>query len=121
MDLDGNTPLHLAVKGENGAGFHKVAKVLLQHKANPNKPIITPSGNSTPLMEACMNEDTQMVDLLLKFEATDDDGTVLQRAIESLNEDLAGVFLKHRSHFDSENTVNRLALVELIAKSSPKR
>ena len=121
MDLDGNTPLHLSIKGKNNVGFHKVAKVLLQHKANPNKPIITTSGNSTPLMEACMNEDSQMVDLLLKFEAVDEGSQVLQRAIESLHEDLAGVFLKHRSHCDLENTINRLALVDLFGRSSPKR
>lgn len=110
LDLDGRTPLHLAVKGDGKQGFHRVAQLLLEHGANPNKPIISPSGNSTILMEACITGDVEMIDLLLKYKAQDVDLKVLSAATLSLNSDMAAVLLKYKTYRDSEYKINKQAI-----------
>lgn len=113
IDLEGNTALHLAVMSESSSGdHHKVAELLLEHGANPNKPIITSSGNSTALMLACKKMDSKMLDLLLRHRAVDDGQKVLKAAVDSQREDLISAFLQHRSHADVEYKINLMALLQ---------
>ena len=111
LDLDGCTPLHLAVKGNSQQGFHHIAQLLLKHGANPNKPIISPSGNSTALMEACIAGDVFMMDMLLKYKAQDADLKVLSAATLSLHNNMAATLLKYKSYRDSEYKINKQAVI----------
>ncbi len=112
LDLDGNTPLHLAVKGSDGArGFYKVAEVLLHHGANPNKPLISPSRNSSALLEACMKADVHMMDLLLRHKAQDTELKALQAAILSRHDGMIGSILKHKAHANLDSKINKAHLL----------
>ena len=111
LDLDGCTPLHLAVKGNGLNGYHQVAQLLLENGAKPNKPIISPSGNSTALMEACISGDVAMMDLLLKHKAQDTDLKVLSAAVLSQHDSMAGTLLKFKSFRDSEYKINKQAVI----------
>ncbi|ELU16154.1 hypothetical protein CAPTEDRAFT_163864, partial [Capitella teleta] len=112
LDLDGNTPLHLAVKGDGQQGYHKVANLLLHCGANPNRPMISPSGNSTPLMEACTRSDIRMMDLLLKYGGKDDQHRVLAMAIRFGHEAMTGTLLQGKCHVDANYKVNYMAITE---------
>ena len=117
LDLDGNTPLHIAVKGNGKVGYLRIASLLLQHKANPNKPFITPMGNCTPLMEACRMGNVDMMALLLKYGARDDNFQVLHLALRERNWDMVGAIIQHRSHMDTEYKINFMALLQLYEEA----
>ena len=119
IDLDGNTSLHIAVKsgGKGDMAFYEIAELLLKFGANANKPILSPSGNISPLMCACLHENTRMVDILLKHGAKDADNKVLSQAISVQNDDVIGVFLKSKNHVDSATRVNAPKLHELFHMS----
>ena len=120
LDLDGNTPLHLAVKGDtsivayiDGArGYFEAAETLLQHGANPNKPLISPTGNSSALMEACLKGDVRMMGLLLKYKAQDPDLKVLSAAVMSQHDGMIGTILKYKAYLDSEYKINKAHLLQ---------
>ena len=120
LDLDGNTPLHLAVKGDtsivayiDGArGYFEAAEILLQHGANPNKPLISPTGNSSALMEACLKGDVRMMGLLLKYKAQDLDLKVLSAAVISQHDGMIGTILKYKAYLDSEYKINKVHLLQ---------
>ena len=112
LDLDGSTALHLAVMGDVATGYHQVAEALLQHGAYANKPIISPSGNTTSLMEACRRGDVKMVEQLVRYRAHDSNNKVLNYAIKL---DLMGVvaaLLRNRAFPTTEMKVNRLSLLQ---------
>ena len=113
LDLDGSTPLHVAVKGNSTVGYLRIASLLLQHKANPNKPFITPTGNCTPLMESCRMGNVDMMALLLRYGARDDNFQVLRVALRERNWDMVGAIIQHKSHMDPEYKVNIVALLQL--------
>ena len=54
--------------------------MLLSAGADVNKPLISPSGNSTALIEAAQLADTAMVNLLLQYKAVDHNNKVSVRA-----------------------------------------
>ena len=120
LDLDGNSPLHLAVKGDtsivayiDGArGYFEAAEILLQHGANPNKPLISPSGNSSALLEACQKEDVRMMGLLLKYKAQDPDLKVLSAAVMSQHDGMIGTILKYKAYLDVEYKINKAYLLQ---------
>ena len=108
LDLDGNSSLHLTVKRSDRTltSYHQIALLLLQHGANPSKPLINVGGNSSALSQACDNDDIEMMDLLLGNGATDDDHAVLCSAVERQNDEMIATVLKYRSHVDTEYQVN---------------
>ena len=120
LDLDGNSPLHLAVKGDtsivayiDGArGYFEAAEILLQHGANPNKPLISPSGNSSALVEACLKVDVRMMGLLLRYKAQDPDLKVLSAAVMSQHDGMIGTILKYKAYLDSEYKINKACLLQ---------
>ncbi len=120
FDLEGNTPLHLAVKGdqsptaviEGSRGFYEVAETLLHFGANPNKPLIGPSGNSSALLEACVKADVRMISLLLKHKAQDMDLKALQAAVMSRHDGMIGTILKYKAHSNSDNKINKGHLLQ---------
>ena len=109
-DLDGKTPLHMAIGAGPKRSF-RVAKILLHHGADPNKVINTGDGFTTPLMEACVNGDAKMIGLLLKYGANDENLKVLKTAVDLGKQDVLGKLLKYRSHVDSEYKLNFQALL----------
>ncbi len=117
---EGNTPLLMAVRGHtymlSGVDrlYHEVAGLLLQHGADPNRSMVTVNGPSTALREACRKADVDMMALLLRHGAKDEEHTVLKMAIASRNWDMIGTMLQYKSHTDSEYKVNALA----VARSS---
>ena len=54
----------------------EIARFLLEAGADVNKPLISPSGNSTALIEAHQILDVNMVKLLLQYKAVDDNNKV---------------------------------------------
>ena len=121
IDLDGNTSLHVAVRQNSPStqNGHQIADLLLKHGANPNKPIISPSGNLSPLMMACLQEDVEMVNVLLTHGAKDPDNKVLAQAIGVQNVDIIGVFLQHKNHVDTTYRVNAAKLYEIFRMCRP--
>ena len=112
LDLDGNSSLHLTVKRSDRTltSYHQIALLLLQHGANPSKPLINVGGNSSALAQACSNDDVAMMDLLLGNSAMDDDHAVLSSAVERQNDEMIATVLKYRSHVDTEYQVNHDAV-----------
>ena len=112
LDLDGNSALHLAVKRSERtqATYRQIALLLLQHGANANKPLISVGGNSSALLQACSNDDVEMMDLLLGNGATDDDHAVLHSSVEMQNDKMIATMLKYQSHVDTEYQVNHSAV-----------
>ena len=51
----------------------RIAELLLINGANPDKPMVTPSGNMSPLAHASLEGDAKMVEILLSHGATDSD------------------------------------------------
>ena len=119
IDLDGNTPLHIAVKtgGRGPHAYHEITECLLRYGANANKPIISPSGNMSPLMCACVHENSRMVSLLLKYAAKDADNKALSQAISLQNIDVIGAFLRYRNRVDHATRVNTPRLYDLFQMS----
>ena len=113
LDLDGNSALHLAVKRSERTQptYRQIVLALLQHGANANKPLITVGGNSSALLQACSNNDVEMMDLLLDNSVTDDDHSALRSAVEMQNDKMIATVLKYRSHVDAEYQVNHSAVM----------
>ncbi len=110
LDLDGLSALHLAIIGNDTGSYHQVAELLLHHGANPNKPLISTSGNTTALMEACQHGDVKMMDLLLRHKALDTEQKVLSAAVLSQDDDMISTILKYQVFQDSDYKINRSAL-----------
>ena len=115
VDLDGFTPLLLAIRGDKDGSFLEVARQLIEHKANVNKKFIDlmEKKNSTPLWEACKKNDVLMVNLLLQHGAKDDQN-MLSYAIHLKRDELISLLLKHKSHADQEYKINKLLMIELF-------
>ncbi len=119
VDLDGNSALHLAVKGdsspvEGSRGFYEVAEVLLIHGANPNKPLIGASGDSSALLESCLRADVHMMNILLRHKADDHDNKVLAAAVISQHDGMIGTILKYKTYLDLEFKINKQDLLKTV-------
>uniref|UniRef100_A0A147BMZ4 non-specific serine/threonine protein kinase n=1 Tax=Ixodes ricinus TaxID=34613 RepID=A0A147BMZ4_IXORI len=104
------TALHVAVRKRHYA----LAAALLKAGANANLAIRDAGQGSvsSALVEACANRDSQMVDLLLRHGARDDDCRALQVAMQSEgdNERLLSKLLSLKAHKDPEYKINKKAL-----------
>ncbi|ALC46696.1 Lrrk [Drosophila busckii] len=113
------TALLAAVRG----GHLDVAQSLLQHGANPNivaKPVEDHNDpkcseeiyglSNVPIAEACKQRSLHMLDLLLKYDARDDNGTAISIAIASEDEALLSRLLARRVHPDSDYKINKKGL-----------
>ncbi len=120
VDLDGNSALHLAVKGDSGSpiegsrGFYEVAEILLRHGANPNKALVCASGDSSALLESCLRADVHMINILLRHKADDHDNKVLAAAVISQHDGMIGTILKFKTYLDLEFKVNKQDLLRNI-------
>lgn len=107
------TALHVAVKKK----YYSIAVALLKAGASPNLPIREArdeAGRSTALVEACSNKDGQVVDLLLRHGARDDDCRALQVALATgENDRLVSKLLALKAHKDPEYKINKKALESL--------
>ena len=74
--------------------------------ASPNLPHlpVTPAG-STALVEACRNRDLQMIDLLLRHGARDDQCKALYVACRTGDEAVVSRLLALRAHVDPDHKV----------------
>jgi Leucine-rich repeat (LRR) protein len=141
---DYQTPLHVAVKQRS----HAIATMLLTAKADPNIPILpSPSSvsgsfghhshnthhhpsnvelqrkhrkeeSSTALVEACLQRDLGMIELLLKFGARDDECKAV--AIVCRDDVIVGKILAVKAHQDSENKINVSYMNEYIVQKLKK-
>ncbi|XP_054091980.1 leucine-rich repeat serine/threonine-protein kinase 1 isoform X2 [Zeugodacus cucurbitae] len=113
------TALLAAVRG----GFVDVAKLLLEHGANPNilaKPVEDQNDpkcieeiyglSNVPIAEACKQHSLPMLELLLKYGARDENGTALSVAITSEDEVILNRLLAQRVHPDSDYKINKKEL-----------
>jgi len=96
-----STPLHHAASG----GHRDVAKLLLEHGANPNATAVYGQAEVTPLMIAAGNGNTEIVSLLLKHKANpnllDAEGkTALWNAIYSRKVDVVRLLLANGANPD---------------------
>ncbi|XP_055684527.1 leucine-rich repeat serine/threonine-protein kinase 1 isoform X1 [Lutzomyia longipalpis] len=117
------TALLAAVRG----GHIDVVGALLQKKADPNvmaKPIEDPNDpklsdevygfSNIPLAEAVRQKSIQMVELLLKYGAKDEQSTALSIACANGNEQIICKLLSIRAHPDPEYKINKKALTSEI-------
>ncbi|XP_039969967.1 leucine-rich repeat serine/threonine-protein kinase 1 isoform X4 [Bactrocera tryoni] len=117
------TALLAAVRG----GFIDVAKLLLEHGANPNiiaKPVEDQNDpkcieeiyglSNIPITEACKQHSLPMLELLLKYGARDANGTALSVAISSEDEVILNSLLAQRVHPDSDYKIHKKGLPEPI-------
>jgi len=119
-DIDGSTPLHLAVVGNGLQSFTDIIVLLLQSGADPNAHLISSRGSVkerrgvallSPLAVACHRGDLTTTELLLRYEARDAGWTILASAIEARNDSVVGVLLKHHhSIIDPKFRINHAAL-----------
>nr|XP_037280613.1 leucine-rich repeat serine/threonine-protein kinase 1-like [Rhipicephalus microplus] len=108
------TALHVAVR----KGHYALAAALLRAGAAPNLPMRgdSPSG---ALLEACRRRDAQMVELLLRHGARDEDGAALAALLPHGGR-LVSRLLSLRAYRDPEHTINQGALDGLaLAPSVP--
>lgn len=130
---DYQTALHVAVKQRS----HVIASSLLNAKADPNLPILpAPSSSnisspfdhqsrakrrmesSTALVEACLQRDLGMIELLLKYGARDDDCKAM--AYVCKDDIIVGKILALKAHQDSENKINITFINENVLKRIKK-
>lgn len=129
-DDERRTPLHHAVLVGSGGGDHPsgasvpLAALLLQHRADPNRPIPAADGSassSSPLEVAFRRSDAGLMSLLLRHGAKDDGAKVIAASVEAGDDDATGVLLQYHSHPDSECRPNCLAVAqaqhEMVARS----
>lgn len=124
------TALHAAVKGKH----YEICLALLNASANPNiiiKAYIDynetsccssveeeiGTHQSTALVEACLNRDVPLVDLLLKCGARDDDCKALSVTVQNRDETLTAKLLSTKAHPDPEYKINKKAMTETIHSS----
>ncbi|KAH6928290.1 hypothetical protein HPB50_013953 [Hyalomma asiaticum] len=108
------TALHVAVR----KGHYALAAALLRAGAAPNLPMRGDSPSSA-LLEACRRRDAQMVELLLRHGARDEDGAALAALLPHGGR-LVSRLLSLRAYRDPEHTVNQGALDGLaLAPSVP--
>lgn len=127
-DIDGCTPLHLAVVGNGLQSFTDIVALLLQHGADPNAHLVAAaavtsrsgissagvghvSPSNSPLAVACQRGDLATTELLLRHDARDAGLTILAAAIKAGNDSVVGALLKyHHSITDPKFRVNHAAL-----------
>lgn len=123
-DIDGFTPLHLAVVGNGLQSFTDIIALLLQHGADANAHLAASvnsrvgasSGQSSsqpisPLAVACQRCDLATAELLLRHDARDAGLTILAAAIKGSRDAVVGALLKyHHSITDPKYRVNHAAL-----------
>ncbi|XP_070394975.1 leucine-rich repeat serine/threonine-protein kinase 1 isoform X2 [Dermacentor albipictus] len=108
------TALHVAVR----KGHYALAAALLRAGAAPNLPMRGDTPSSA-LLEACRRRDAQMVELLLRHGARDEDGAALATLLPHGGR-LVSRLLSLRAYRDPEHTVNQGALDGLaLAPSVP--
>ena len=106
------TALHIAVRMQN----YSIASQLLASGANPNIAIIVVGSDdcerqtSTALKEACKNRDSSMVDLLIRYGATDSDCSALQIAAKNNDYHIMSKLLTLRSFPDPEHKISKKSL-----------
>ena len=111
-DSESKTPLHLAVLGNGKTSYLDVAAILLQHRADPNKPLIIDDAVSSPLMEAFRRSDRALVELLLRYGARDEDLRIMSAATEMGDDEMIGVMIQHQAYLDLEYRPNYMAIVQ---------
>src|SRR6218665_419743 len=105
-DSESKTHLHLAVLGNGKTSYLDVAAILLQHRADPNKPLIIDDAVSSPLMEAFRRSDRALVELLLRYGARDEDLRIMSAATEMGDDEMIGVMIQHQAYLDLEYRPN---------------
>lgn len=130
---DYQTALHVAVKQRS----HVIASSLLNAKADANLSIL-PAPNSasasspfdhqsrgkrrvessTALVEACLQRDLGMIELLLKYGARDDDCKAM--AYVCKDDIIVGKILALKAHQDSENKINTTFISDTVLKRMKK-
>ncbi|CAL8114388.1 unnamed protein product [Orchesella dallaii] len=130
---DYQTALHVAVKQRS----HVIASSLLNAKSDPNLPILPASNStnaaspfdhqarskrrmesSTALVEACLQRDLGMIELLLKYGARDDDCKAM--AYVCKDDIIVGKILALKAHQDSENKINLNYINETVLRRMKK-
>lgn len=112
-DGEGKTSLQLAVLGNEEMAYLDVVAVLLQHRADPNRPLLKEDGSvSSPLMEAFRRSDRALMELLLRYNAKDDDLQIMRAATEAGDDEMIGVMIQHQAYLDLEYRPNYLAIVQ---------
>lgn len=129
---DYQTALHVAVKQRS----HVIASSLLNAKADANLSILpAPSSSvsspfdhqarskrrmesSTALVEACLQRDLGMIELLLKYGARDDDCKAM--AYVCKDDIIVGKILALKAHQDSEHKIHTTYINESILKRMKK-
>ncbi|CAH1799323.1 unnamed protein product [Owenia fusiformis] len=91
----GETALCKAVSGKQ----YKIAEMLLKRGADPN---ITIDDKCITLEKACLNSDTSMLNLLLKFDAQDKGNNVLKSAVSREQNQIITVLLQYYTHSSTE-------------------
>ena len=119
LELNGNSALHVIIKHivtamEPEEKIYKMAEMLLYYGASPDKPMVTPSGNMSPLNYVCGKGHSRMVEMLLNYNAVDQEGKAFTSALKQSNEDIIGVFLRYKNHVDSIYKVNSVELMKLF-------
>ena len=117
MDLEGQTPLHVAIAraGPNSNAVLDVAQVLLDFGADANKPMISASGNELPLRHACVHNHAPLVDMLLRYGAEDPKNKILACAVQTQSDDVIGVLLRCKTRVDSSSRVNVPRLIDVYS------
>jgi hypothetical protein len=125
-DIDGCTPLHLAVVGNGLQSFTDIVALLLQHGADANAHLapsvssrVGASGDrsssqaNSPLAVACQRCDLATAELLLRHDARDAGLTILAAAIKASSDAVIGALLKyHHSITDPKYRLNHAALAD---------
>lgn len=119
LNDDGRTALHLSIvrsSPECRNNYLQILKLLLEHGANPNMAFEVMNllqNNSkrettllTPLLEAVKRHDEEMVKLLLKFRAKDENLSAAKLAIKSQEQSLIDIFLENQIYFHTEIVIN---------------
>lgn len=116
-DDDRRTPLHYAVlgsdSGDPGASV-PLAAILLQARADANRPIPAADGSmSSPLEVAFRCANTALMSLLLRHGAKDEGARVIAASVKAGDDETTGVLIQHHSHPDSEYRPNYLAIAQV--------
>ena len=114
LNDDGRTALHVSIvksSPEYRNNYIQILKLLLEHGADPNVTLEVPNSlhnnkkektTSKPLLEAVKRHDKEMVKLLLKFGAKDENLSAAKLAIKSQVQNLFEIFLENQIYFHTE-------------------